>query len=118
MLYPSRGDIFMAQLDPTRGSEQAGSRPVIVVSRNAINHNSSVVVVVPVSDRANFERIYPSQVLIQRGIGGLTLNSVAMCEQVRAIAVSRLNRYLGHIPDEIMRQIDKALKITLDLSRQ
>jgi mRNA interferase MazF len=116
-LNPSRGDVFMAKLDPTQGSEQAGTRPVAVVSRNAINHNSSVVVVVPMSDRANFEKIYPSQVLIRKGTGGLPFDSVAMCEQVRAITVSRLNRYIGHIPDGIMQEIDSALRITLALSR-
>jgi mRNA interferase MazF len=57
---PVRGDVFNARLDPTEGSEQAGTRPVVVIRRDAINANSPVVVVVPVTDAANVKRLYPS----------------------------------------------------------
>ena len=57
---PVRGDVFSARLDPTEGSEQAGTRPVIVVSRDSINANSPVVVVIPVTDAGNVKRLYPS----------------------------------------------------------
>lgn len=113
---PSRGEVFLARLDPTEGSEQSGTRPVVVVSRNAINHNSSVVVVVPLSNRSNFDKVYPSQIVVRKGVGGLSLTSVVMCEQMRAITVSRLESYVGRLPDVIMREINNALRITLDLS--
>lgn len=101
---------------PAKGSEQAGTRPVIIVSRDAINQNSSVGICVPVTDLANCAKIYPSQVLLKKGSGGLTVDSVAMCEQVRAISFSRLKiRRLGHLDRESMKSIGERLKIALDL---
>ena len=109
-----RGDVYQASLDPAQGSEQAGSRPVVIVSRDAINQSSPVVIVVPLTGLENCPHVYPSQVLIKRGSGGLTKDSVALGEQVRAIA-KRLSEHLGHISPEIMTQLSAALKIALDL---
>jgi mRNA interferase MazF len=111
----TRGDVYWAKLDPSEGSEQAGTRPVIIVSRDAINRGSPVVVIVPVTSRSNKTHIYPSQVEIAIGVGGLRANSVALCEQVRAIAKTRLERQLGRLPSNVVSQISAALKIALDL---
>src|SRR5438067_10264727 len=81
---PVRGDVFSARLDPAEGSEQAGTRPVLVVSRDAINANSPVVVIIPLTDAANVKRTYPSHVLVPKGAGGLKMDSVAKAEQIRA----------------------------------
>lgn len=110
-----RGEIYDARLDPAEGSEQAGSRPVIIVSRNAINLFSPVIVIVPLTKAANVKRDYPNDVRVAQGEGGLTLDSVALTGQVRAIAKSRLLRYRGTLSPEVMRRIDQALRITLDL---
>ena len=112
---PNRGDVYMARLDPTEGSEQSGGRPVIVVSRDAINQNSPVVIVVPVTDFNNKKRIYPSQVVLKAGNGGLTKDSIALAEQVRAIRTSRFMRQMGHLTPASITQIGAALKIALDL---
>ncbi len=64
-----RGDVYLAALTPTEGSEQSGTRPVIVVSRNAINANSPVVIVVPVTGLEHKGRIYPSQVVLKADEG-------------------------------------------------
>jgi mRNA interferase MazF len=110
-----RGDVFDARLNPTEGSEQAGIRPVIVVSRDAINQYSSVIVVVPVTSAKNVKRSYPNNVLIRAGHGGLTNDSVALGGQVRAIAKTRLLRQRGSLPQEVIDQVDQILRITLDL---
>lgn len=110
-----RGDIFDARLNPTEGSEQAGIRPVAIVSRDAINRNSSVIVVVPLTKAANVRRNYPNNVMIAEGEGGLTFHSVLLGGQVRAIPKSRLLRQRGTLSTEIMQQVDRALRITLDL---
>jgi mRNA interferase MazF len=110
-----RGDVYMARLDPHEGSEQAGQRPVVVVSRDSINEHSSVIVIVPVTDRANKKTIYPSQVVLKAGDGGLTKDSVALGDQIRAISSSRLARYMGHVSVPSLSQIGSALKIALDL---
>lgn len=110
-----RGDIFRATLDPTKGSEQGGVRPVVVVSRDAINQSSPVVIVVPITDRNNKRKIYPSHVILKAGEGGLKIDSVALGEQVRAISKSRLAENLGHLAPHSVTAIGAALKIALDL---
>ena len=110
-----RGDIYDAKLYPTEGSEQTGVRPVIIVSRDAINQYSPVIVVVPVTNAANVKRDYPNNVTIPQDDGGLTVDSVALGGQVRAIATSRLLRQRGSLSPGIMQQIDRALRITLDI---
>lgn len=74
-----------------------------------------MVVVVPLADAANIKRSYPNNVLIRAGEGGLSLDSVALAGQVRAIAVTRLLRRRGMVSDETLENIDRALRITLDL---
>lgn len=110
-----RGDVFLADLQPTEGSEQSGVRPVVVVSRDALNNNSPVVVVVPFTDAKNKTRIYPSHVRFKAGVAGLTIDSIAVCEQVRAISKTRLKRPFGKMTKADMASVDAAIKITLDL---
>lgn len=110
-----RGDVFRANLYPTEGSEQDGIRPVVVVSRDAINRSSPVVVIVPFTDAANKPRTYPSHVRFKAGAAGLTMDSVAVCEQVRAISTSRLKSLLGKLNRAELASIEAALKIALDL---
>ncbi len=110
-----RGDVYDARLNPTEGSEQAGMRPVIVVSRNAINQHSPVIVVVPLTDSANLKRSYPGDVLVRQPEGGLTLDSVALTGQVRAIAKTRLLRRRGALSSQTLDLVAQALRVTLDL---
>lgn len=110
-----RGEVFDARLDPVEGSEQAGIRPVIVISRDAINEASPVVVVVPCTTFKGERRTYPSQVLVRAPEGGLRVDSLVLCEQVRAIAKTRLRSRRGALSRDTMRRIERAIMITLDL---
>ncbi len=110
-----RGDIYDARLSPTEGSEQAGIRPVIIVSRDAINTHSPVIVIVPLTNRIHITRDYPNNVVIPEGEGGLTVDSVALGGQVRAISKTRLRQLRGTLSAQTMQLVDRALKITLDL---
>ncbi len=110
-----RGDVYEASLNPVEGSEQGGSRPVLIVSRDAINKSSPVVIAIPFTGLENCPRVYPSQVIVKAGNGGLAKDSVAMADQVRAIAKKRLTKYLGRLSSDLMTQISVALKIALDL---
>jgi mRNA interferase MazF len=112
---PVRGDLFSARLDPTEGSEQAGTRPVVIVSRDSINANSPVVVVVPMTDAASVNRLYPSHAHLAKGSGGLKMDSVAKAEQIRAIQVSRFVGYHGRLDREALARIEEAIRITLAL---
>ena len=103
------------RLGPTEGSQQAGIRPAVIVSRNAINRYSPVLVIVPFTKAANVKREYPNNVRARQGDGGLTADSVALTGQVRAIAKTRLLRLRGSLSPAIMKQLDQALRVTLDL---
>ena len=111
----NRGDVYDAQLSPTEGSEQAGRRLVIIVSRDAINNSSPVVVIVPLTKAANVKRLYPNNVVLKRGDGGLSVDSVALGGQVRAISKTRLQKKRGVLSTKSMQSINRALRITLDL---
>jgi mRNA interferase MazF len=110
-----RGEIYDARLDPTEGSEQAGVRPVIIVSRDAINAFSPVVLAVPCTTYRAERRIFPSQIVIHAPDGGLSADSVALAEQVRALAKGRLGRLRGMLSTHVIEQLDLALRIALDL---
>ncbi len=110
-----RGDVYDARLDPTESSEQAGWRPIVIVSRDAINNASNVVIGVPCSTLRAGRRVYPSQVLLRAGEAGLDHDSVALAEQVRALAKSRLGRQWGTLRPPTLRQLERALAIALEL---
>jgi len=73
-----RGEVHDARLDPMEGSEQRGSRPVVVVSRDAINESSPIVSAAPCTTYREGRRIYPSQVLVRAPEGGLDADSVVL----------------------------------------
>jgi len=112
-----RGQVYQANLDPVEGSEQSGVRPVIIVSRDAINDSSKNVIGVPCTTLKPKSRIYPSHVVIMAPEGGLDEHSKAMAEQVRVLAKSRLLRLRGTLSDSKMTEIDHALIIALGLPR-
>jgi len=85
-----RGDVYDARLDPVEGSEQGGMRPVVVLSRDAIHNHSTVALVVPFTTFRPHRKLYPSQVLVHAPEGGLTVDSVALVEQVRVLSKTRL----------------------------
>lgn len=97
------------------GSEQQGYRPVVVVSRDAINRSSPVILIVPCTTHRPEKRIYPTHVLIQSPEGGLTANSVALCEQVRPLGLDKLSARRGRLRPPTIDAIDQALRIALDL---
>jgi len=97
--------IFLASLDPTRGSEQAGKRPVLVISREHINQLLPVVNVIPLTSRKSPSRtIYPNEVLLPAASVGLRMDSIALCYQIRTLDKSRLERDLGELVDVKLRQ--------------
>jgi mRNA interferase MazF len=75
-----RGDVFVANLDPTIGVEIKKKRPIVVVSNDTINQFSRLVIVVPLT--TNISRLSPSHVLIPKGEGGLGQDSKALTEQI------------------------------------
>ena len=98
--------IFLASLDPTTGAEQAGKRPVLIISRERLNHILQVVNVVPLTSRKSSARtIYPNEVLLFAGSAGLKVDSIALCYQIRTLDKSRLERDIGTLTDSSLSLI-------------
>lgn len=110
-----RGEVYDARLDPVEGSEQRGSRPVVVVSRNAINEFGPVVSAAPCTTYREGRRIYPSHVLVKAPEGGLDVDSVVLGEQVRALDKGRLLRRRGELSAATLERLNTALRIAFDL---
>lgn len=113
-----RGEVYDARLDPVEGSEQGGTRPVIIVSREAINLSSPLVIAVPCTTYRVRRRLYPSQIVIQAPDGGLQRDTIALGEQLRTISKTRLLHLRGTLSNQAMFQLNQALLITLDLLEQ
>jgi mRNA interferase MazF len=103
-----RGDVYYFDPDPVVGSEQAGRRPAVVISRDSINSTSTVLVVIPISTYRG-RRLYSSEVLIEAPEGGLSRDSVALADHVRAVGIERLHNRIGSVEDETLEAIEKAL---------
>ncbi|WP_327297592.1 MULTISPECIES: type II toxin-antitoxin system PemK/MazF family toxin [unclassified Streptomyces] len=113
-----RGDVYLIDLEPGRGSEANKARPAVVVSNDAANQSvertgRGVVTVVPVT--SNTARVFPFQVLLRAAESGLVQDSKAQCEQVRAVAVERLLRRIGSVPPQRLSELDTALRRHLAL---
>lgn len=111
-----RGTVYLASQDIGAPPREHGSlRPVVLVSRDAINRHSAVVLICPLVDAMSVRKLYPSDVQVHAPEGGLTVDSVVLTGQLRALARAQLVRYLGDLSPDVMREIDRALRITLDL---
>jgi mRNA interferase MazF len=108
--------VFRARLDPTEGSEQAGARPVLVVSREVINQALPIVGVVPLTTRKQGRRVYPTEVLLPAMAAGQPEDSIAMAHQIRTISRGRLGKPFGELTDPDLRgAVREAIRIYLDL---
>ena len=110
----NRGDIYLANLNPYKGSEQGGKRPVIIIQNNVGNHYSPTVIVTAVTSRFFKKRALPTHVPLDNE--ELEKNSLALLEQIRTIDKSRLIRKIGRVPEEKMTEIGAAIHVSLDLN--
>jgi mRNA interferase MazF len=107
-----RGDVWQANLSPVVGYEQAGARPVIIVSSSRFNQSPSRPVVVVPATRIN--RHNQLHVQIEPPDGGLRYRSFALCDMVRSTASERLQLFIGRIDRSTLREIDDRLRIVLE----
>ena len=99
----SRWDVFRADLDNPVGSEQGGTRPVIIISNDAFNHVASVVTVVPLTSLKEGRKGYPHEVILPPGLLTQGITSIALLQQVRTISKIRLLDMMGHIHDAALQ---------------
>ena len=109
-----RGDVFLANLEPTQGAQTQKTRPVVIVSNDAANRVAALVTVLPIT--SNVSRIFPFEVKLLATDTGLSKDSKAMAQQVRTLDKGRLAKSVaGHVPANLMLQVDAALRLHLSL---
>jgi mRNA interferase MazF len=110
----SRGEVWLAELNPARGSEQAGTRHVLVMQANVINRFTTTILAIPFT--TNLRRAsLPSCVQVASGEGGLSSESVALCHQLRALDKTRLTKKLGDVSETTLEKIEACVLFTLGI---
>lgn len=109
-----RGDIYYADLSPVVGSEQGGTRPVLIVQNNIGNRHSPTVIIAVLTSKA--KRKLPTHININSGEGNITMDSTVLLEQLRTIDKYRLQKYVGSVSQNIMDQVDRAMLVSLGLN--
>lgn len=107
-----RGEVWLANLNPTQGSEQAGIRPVVIFQNDIISQFSTTTIAIPLTTNQRRASL-PICLLIEQGDGGLSQNSVALCFQIRVLDKARLIRKLGQLSDETIAQLEAVILVTL-----
>jgi mRNA interferase MazF len=113
-----RGEIHFVNLEPVRSGEANKRRPAVIVSNDGANAaaertGQGVITIVPVT--SNTSRVYPFQVLLPANLTGLEQDSKAQAEQVRSMSVERLGSSIGEVPQDLMAELDEALRLHLAL---
>ena len=113
-----RGEIRLIDLEPTRGSEANKRRPAVIVSNDRANATADrlargVITVVPVT--SSIARVFPFQTLLPADATGLRVTSKAQAEQVRSVSIERVGAVLGHVPADLMAELDDAMRLHLQL---
>ena len=103
----------MVDLRPTRGREQDGTRPALVLSVNKFNHGPADLVIVVPMTKTN--RSLPSHVLVPQGEAGLTFDSYIKCEDLRSISKDRLERYMGDVTYPRIENVERIVRVLLGL---
>lgn len=108
-----RGEIWLVNLDPTLGREQAGTRPALVISENLFNQSyAELVIVIPITSQNKNIR---SHVPLAKGEGGLMMESFAKCEDVRSISKQRLKKKLGKVSQSTVEYVEEKLRFLMAL---
>lgn len=109
-----RGDIYYADLSPVVGSEQGGIRPVLIIQNNVGNRHSPTVICAAITSKMNKAKL-PTHIEISTRDYKIVKNSVILLEQIRTIDKQRLKEYVCHIDGDMMKKIDQAIRVSLEL---
>jgi mRNA interferase MazF len=114
---PRRGEIYLTALDPTLGREIQKTRPALIIQNDVSNRLSEITIVAPITSTVRFP-LSPVHVLLAADRNtGLSLTSVALFNQVRAVDRMRLLQRLGRVDSETLERVDEAIGISLGLVR-
>lgn len=109
-----RGDIFYADLSPVVGSEQGGTRPVLIVQNDTGNKHSPTVIAAAITSQTNKAKL-PTHIELSGKSVGLTKDSVVLLEQIRTIDKRRLREHMGHVDEGMMNRVDNAIAVSFGL---
>ncbi len=109
MSYPKRGDIYWVKLDPTVGAEIKKTRPSVIVSNDVGNQYSNIVIVAPITSTSKKKFSFTVPIILEQVKGMILLN------QIKAVDKGRVGKQIGMCDIATIDQIDKALKVALDL---
>ena len=109
-----RGDIFYADLRPVVGSEQGGIRPVLIIQNDIGNKHSPTVICAAITSKMNKAKL-PTHIEIDASPYAIVKDSVILLEQLRTIDKQRLKDKVCHLDGELLKQVNKALCISLEL---
>ena len=110
-----RGDIYYADLRPVVGSEQGGVRPVLIIQNDVGNKHSPTVICAAITSKMNKAKL-PTHVELNTRRCAMVKDSVILLEQLRTIDKQRLKEKICHIDEELLRKVDTALMVSLELS--
>lgn len=110
---PKRGELWVADLDPTRGHEQSGRRPILVISEDLFNTSGAdLVIALPLTTQ---NKRIPYHVNIKPPEGGLTRESFIKCEDIRSISKLRLGPFIGTVDDTTLSSVEQRLRLLIKL---
>lgn len=112
--YYRRGEIYIADLDPSCGSEQGGVRPVVILQNNAGNYFCPTLIVAPITSRIYKKPNQPTHYLL-KNVPNLREPSFVLCEQIATIDKRRVRKYVGRIGRRQMDELSEAVRISLGL---
>lgn len=113
--YPRRGEVYLVSFDPTIGAEIKKTRPALIVQNDIANRHSPITIVAAITSQFE-EPLYPTEVLVMAPEGGLEVDGVVLLNQVRSVDKRRLVRRLGALRPEKMREVERALLISLGMA--
>jgi len=110
--FPRRGEIWLVNWNPARGSEQTGKRPALIIQNDIGNEKASTTIVAAISSSV---KLYPMNVKIEPHESGLHDISMVKTSQILTISKIRLEKKLGQLSEEKIEEVNQAIKLSLGL---
>jgi mRNA interferase MazF len=105
--------VWVVNFNPSRGSEQRGVRPALVIQNDVGNEYAATTIVAAITSTV---KAYPVTVPLRKGEGGLPQPSMVNLAQILTVDKSRLQRRLGVVPPERLAAVDQAIRVSLDVA--
>lgn len=110
--FPQRGEIWLVNFNPGRGSEQKGTRPALVIQNNTGNQYAATTIVAAITTTI---KSYPVTLVLEKGDGGLPQRSMINLAQILTLDKKRLIRKISSLPEDKLAHLDRAIAISLGL---